>query len=458
LSIDLWFFRNRGVFMMSAIKSLTRYGKGLAIGASVILASLSSSRAQETGDEFPWTLYTSAGWLDYEGDEAVDDSLVLLGSVGYDWTHWWTFEGGVILAPELKGQKYYNYDSGTKVLVNRLEEETGVDSTWGGGVFADALFHFTPWKRVDPFLSAGVGVMKYADDINGDNGWDATVRAGLGVMYHFNDEWALRLEYNNFVAGSAKQGDANTLISAGLCWTWGAHVPANYKVAGGPKDSDADGLFDAEEVALGTDPYHPDTDRDKLSDYDEVRTYKTDPLNPDTDFDGLQDGAEVFIHKTNPLNPDTDNGGVRDGHEVIEDNTNPLNPADDLILITLNIQFDYDKAIIKPEYFAQLDLVAEKMLIRYPGSTARIEGHADKLKGSKEKYNMDLSKRRAQAVVDYLVKSHKVDPKALTAHGYGFSRPKALNDPILGNEVNRRVEVYIRKADQQPAAATAPAR
>jgi len=445
---------------MNAIKSLKRYGKGLAIGASVILATLASSRAQETGDEFPWTLYTSVGWLDYEGDEAVADSPVLIGSVGYDWTHWWTFEGGVVVAPELRGQSYDNYETGTKVRVNRLEQVAGVDSTWGGGIFGDALFHFTPWKRVDPFLSAGVGVMKYADDINGDNGWDATIRAGLGVMYHFNDEWALRLEYQNFVAGSAQQSDANTLLSAGLCWTWGAHVPANYKVAGGPKDSDADGLSDAEEVALGTDPFNPDTDRDKLSDYDEVRVYHTDPLNPDTDYDGLQDGAEVMVYKTNPLNPDTDNGGVRDGHEVIEDNTNPLNPADDLILITLNIQFDYDKAIIKPEYFGQLDLLAEKMLIRYPGSTARIEGHADKLKNSKEKYNIDLSKRRAQAVVDYLIKNHKVDPKALTAVGYGFSRPKAPNDPILGNEVNRRVEVYIRKVDQQqPAAATtAPAR
>lgn len=444
---------------MNTMTSFKRYGKVLAIGAGVFLAALTSSRAQETGNEFPWTLYTSAGWLDYEGDEAVDDSFALVGSVGYDWTHWWTFEAGVILVPELKGQKYYNYDTGEKVLVNRLEEEAGVSSTWGGGVFADALFHFTPWKRVDPYLSAGGGVMKYADDINGDDGWDAALRAGIGVMYHINDEWGLRLDYNNFVAGSAQQSDANTLIKAGLCWTWGAHVPANYKVAGGPKDSDADGLYDAEENALGTDPYHPDTDRDKLSDYDEVRVYKTDPLNPDTDFDGLQDGAEVFAHKTDPLNPDTDNGGVRDGHEVIEDHTNPLNPADDLILITLDIQFDYDKAIIKPEYFPQLDLVAEKMLIRYPGSTARIEGHADKLKNSKEKYNLDLSTRRAQAVVDYLVKRHAIKSETLTAHGYGFSRPKALNDPILGNEVNRRVEVYIRKADQQqPVSLSAPAR
>ena len=89
-----------------------------------------------------------------------------------------------------------------------------------------------------------------------------------------------------------------------------------------------------------------------MSDGEEVNQYKTDPLNPDTDFDGLKDGYdEVHKYRTNPLIRDTDNGGVADGHEVIEDGTDPLDPADDLILFELNIQFDYDKAVIKSEYY-----------------------------------------------------------------------------------------------------------
>ncbi len=58
-------------------------------------------------------------------------------------------------------------------------------------------------------------------------------------------------------------------------------------------DSDNDGLTDAEEKALGTDPFNPDTDGDGLFDGEEVKVYKTDPLNPDTDGDGFKDGAEV---------------------------------------------------------------------------------------------------------------------------------------------------------------------
>ncbi|MBT4849900.1 CAP domain-containing protein [Candidatus Parcubacteria bacterium] len=58
-------------------------------------------------------------------------------------------------------------------------------------------------------------------------------------------------------------------------------------------DSDADGLFDHEEEALGTDPNHSDTDRDQLGDYQEVHVYKTNPLDPDTDCDQIEDGVEV---------------------------------------------------------------------------------------------------------------------------------------------------------------------
>ncbi len=60
-----------------------------------------------------------------------------------------------------------------------------------------------------------------------------------------------------------------------------------------PPDSDGDGLSDAEEVQLGTNPQAVDTDSDGLTDFDEVKIYGTDPKNPDTDGDGYLDGAEV---------------------------------------------------------------------------------------------------------------------------------------------------------------------
>ncbi len=101
-------------------------------------------------------------------------------------------------------------------------------------------------------------------------------------------------------------------------------------------DNDGDGLTNAEEQQIGTDPNDPDTDDDGLDDGDEVGI-QLDPLDPDTDDDGLTDGDEVLQLGTDPWNPDTDGGGVLDGDEVAQ-GTDPLDPADDqLVAPTLSV-------------------------------------------------------------------------------------------------------------------------
>ena len=67
-------------------------------------------------------------------------------------------------------------------------------------------------------------------------------------------------------------------------------------------DSDNDGLSDAEELQLGTDPRNPDTDGDGLFDGEEEKVYHTNPLDKDTDKDGYSDGEEVQ-NGYNPLGP-----------------------------------------------------------------------------------------------------------------------------------------------------------
>lgn len=65
-------------------------------------------------------------------------------------------------------------------------------------------------------------------------------------------------------------------------------------------DSDQDGLDDAREKQIGTDPNNPDSDNDGLNDSDEVIIWKTNPLNPDTDGDKYPDGTEI-MNGYNPL-------------------------------------------------------------------------------------------------------------------------------------------------------------
>lgn len=207
-------------------------------------------------------------------------------------------------------------------------------------------------------------------------------------------------------------------------------------------DSDGDGLNDGEEInKYKTLPLVVDTDNDGLTDGDEVKKYKTGPLNADSDYDFLSDGAEIIDYKTDPLKADSDNGGVRDGHEVIYDKTNPTDSADDVLMFELNINFDTDTAIIKPEFYAIIDKVATAML-ENPEAKATIEGHADKRQTSDRAHNDKLSTDRAKAVYDYLV-AKGVSAENLKYVGYGFRHPKVENDPVEGNVENRRVEVYI---------------
>jgi len=78
-------------------------------------------------------------------------------------------------------------------------------------------------------------------------------------------------------------------------------------------DSDNDGISNAKEVKLGTNPQNPDSDGDGISDGDELKI-GTDPLKADSDGDGVSDGDEVKDN-TNPKESDTDRDGVSDGDE-----------------------------------------------------------------------------------------------------------------------------------------------
>ncbi len=113
--------------------------------------------------------------------------------------------------------------------------------------------------------------------------------------------------------------------------------------------------------------------------------------------------------------------GIKFSTELIQDFCleNPLDQ-----LLTLPIFYDLDSSRIRPDAAAVLDKFAKDVLLRYPRLSAELGSHTD-CRASVE-YNEKLAQRRADSAVSYLVRTWKVDPKRITAKGYGETQ--LIND------------------------------
>lgn len=102
------------------------------------------------------------------------------------------------------------------------------------------------------------------------------------------------------------------------------------------------------------------------------------------------------------------------------------------------ILFDTDKSTIKPESEKALQQVIDYLNIK-PEVNIIVVGHTDMT--GEFSHNMKLSKERAEAVVDYLTKTGKIDSKRLTSDGVGPLCPVSTNEKDDGQTLNRRVEI-----------------
>ncbi len=121
-------------------------------------------------------------------------------------------------------------------------------------------------------------------------------------------------------------------------------------------------------------------------------------------------------------------------------------PEGDGILVNLpDVTFAVDSATVSPAMRAVLDDVAQSM-ITYPNSLIDVMGHTDST-GSAQ-YNLDLSRRRAESVANYLV-SRGVSRARIETIGYGEDYPIADNATEAGRAQNRRVEIRITPITEQ---------
>jgi len=227
----------------------------------------------------------------------------------------------------------------------------------------------------------------------------------------------------------------------------GVRVDAN----GCPRDSDGDGVMDGADQCPDT-PHGCkvdargcpiDTDGDGVCDgLDQCSNTPTGcrvdargcPV--DSDGDGVCDGLDQC--------PDTPAGTRVDAHGCPVE-TREKQMETELVqtgMIRLhNVNFDFDKATIRPDAYAVLDTVG-RVLSRYPQLRIQVAGHTD-ARGS-DAYNFALSNRRAASVRNYLLSHFSALQRIqVTSRGYGESKPLLPNTSEENMAENRRVEFVV---------------
>ena len=140
----------------------------------------------------------------------------------------------------------------------------------------------------------------------------------------------------------------------------------------------------------------------------------------DSDGDGVYDDKDKC--------PNTPKGAVVDADGCVK-------------IIRLNVNFAFDKSVVKPEFMPKIQEVADFMK-QNPGFRVVLEGHTDS-KGS-DAYNMKLSDQRAKAV-EKVLEGLGVPAAKVTTEAYGETKPVATNDTEEGRAENRRVDAKFNK-------------
>jgi outer membrane protein OmpA-like peptidoglycan-associated protein len=215
------------------------------------------------------------------------------------------------------------------------------------------------------------------------------------------------------------------------------------------EDDDDDCPNDAEDVDEFRDTDGcPDTDNDAdgtLDPQDQCPTqsedidgFEDDDGCPeeDNDQDGVIDGLDQC-----PMDPeDRDEFQDDDGCPEPGPDRATVTVTDTRILISERIYFDFDRDTIRSVSAPLLNQVAHVVRDLPANRRVRVEGYTDN--NGEERYNTDLSYRRARAVVEYLA-SRGVPRNRLDYVGYGERNPVAPNDSPEGRALNRRVEFTI---------------
>ena len=358
-----------------------------------------------------------------------------------------------VSSPNDTDELYYAIDANVKYDLNNLVGET---SQW-----------------FDPYVYLGGGYTSFGDVSKG------MLNIGGGFNTWFNDNLGLNFQ-TGFKDDLSDELRSHFQHSVGLVFKFGG------------TDTDGDGIYDKfdacpEEAGLAEFKGCPDADNDGIKDSDDAcpNVAGLAALNgcPDTDGDGIADKDDMCVNakgtKANKGCPDTDGDSVVDKDDKCPTTAGPVanggcpwpdTDGDGILdkddkcpavagvaseggcpeIISNEAQmgvntfaeailFYTESASFKPGTTKALDSMIA-LMNEFPQAEFAVKGYTDST-GSVSG-NLKLSEKRANAVMNYLVKNG-IDAARLTAKGYGQADPIDTNKTRAGRAKNRRVEVKV---------------
>ncbi|WP_144210112.1 OmpA family protein [Shewanella donghaensis] len=354
----------------------------------VLLTSMLPFAAVAEQELTPWYVGGGLGINNYE----PNCDLKTMKVCGEDDPYAWDVFGGYLF------NDYFGVELGYRDL-GRAEWTDYSDkrNDVGARGMALGLVGFYPFAEKWS-LSAEAGAMNYLlsnkKNYNTEYYSDSGIApyVGVGVGYNFTENLKLQAKYRRYENLDDDAYDTLSMESnywgLELSYRFGETKPAPVVVAAAPIDSDNDGVTDDMDMC-------PDT----------PSTHKVDEKG-------------CTLYEDSPVSSRLE-----------------------------GVLFDNDSADLKAESHDRL-LKAVKYLKDNPHTTVVIEGHASNV-GNAD-YNMALSERRAQTIVDTLVQDYGIDANRLEAVGYGVTRPIIEGSSAEANKQNRRIDAVVSGAETRP--------